>query len=157
MPDQEKSQLRERIIEPVSIKVEDRSGYDVLVVEDSAGNRYTTLEDDLVEEVPRDREKYLNESWRILWSKTAEGFTNFHGFQEKVDEEPEREEIASPETEYLDETDIRITRQSAGHGATRIVQGKLASGERMSGEEIEEELEKWTDYLKNYYRTGTWD
>ncbi len=150
--------VRERVIKPVSIEVEERGGYDVLVVRDSAGNQYTTLRDDLVEEVPEEKEKYLNSTWRILWSMTDEGFTNFHGFQEEVDEEPNEEEIGDQETEGvpLTETDIRITRQSAGHDASRIVAGKLSSGERLSDEDIARELRKWTDYLKEYYRTGDW-
>jgi hypothetical protein len=123
----------------------------VLVVEDSAGNQYTTLRDDLVQEVPRQRDDYIGSTWRIKWSMTDEGFINFHGFEEEVEGDPVEEEI-----EPTSGRDRSITRQSAGHDATRIVSGKLASGERLSDEEIARELKKWTDYLKQYYRTGEW-
>ena len=165
MPESEidQTELMERVIKPVKIEVENRGGYDVLVVEDSAGNEYTTLRDDLVEEISAEKQKYLNQNWRILWSVTKRGFVNLHGFVEKVDEEPVEEEINPEEFDIvkqerlgLSQTDIRITRQSAGHDATRIVSGKLASGERLSDEEIEQELQKWTQYIKEYYRTGEW-
>ncbi|MFB6147567.1 MAG: hypothetical protein ABEJ66_01655 [Candidatus Nanohaloarchaea archaeon] len=146
--------VRTRIIEPVSIEVEDRSGHEVLVVEDSAGNQYTTLRDDLVEEVPPEKSQYVGSTWKIRWSLTEEGFINFHGFVEQVDGEPNEEEIGAGER--LTATDVRITRQSAGHDAARIVSGKLSSGERMSDEDIARELRKWTGYLKEYYRTGEW-
>lgn len=156
--------VMERIIEPARIEVENRGGYDVLVVEDSAGNQFTTLRDDLVEEIPSRREKYVDETWRITWSITPEGYINFHGFDQPVDQEPNKEEIKPEEFEVvrrerlgLSDTDIRITRQSAGHDASRIVAGKLASGQRMTEEEIKQELRKWTDHFKKYYRTGEWE
>ncbi|MFB6144499.1 MAG: hypothetical protein ABEJ98_04270 [Candidatus Nanohaloarchaea archaeon] len=145
------SKERSRVIKPVSIEVEERSGHEVLIVEDSAGNQYTTLRDDLVHEVPRDRDDYIGSTWRIKWSMTDEGFINFHGFEERVDAEPVEEEI-----ERTSGRDRSITRQSAGHDASRIVSGKLASGKDLSDEEIARELKKWTDYLKQYYRTGEW-
>lgn len=145
------SREKTRVIKPVSIELEERSGHKVLVVEDSAGNQYTTLRDDLVQEVPRNKEDYIGKTWRIKWSMTDEGFINFHGFEEEVDREPVEEEI-----EPTSGRDRSITRQSAGHDASRIVSGKLASGERLSDEEIARELKKWTDYLKQYYRTGEW-
>lgn len=144
-------QVKSRIIEPVSIQIEERSGYEVLVVEDSAGNQYTTLRDGLVEEIPEEKEKYLGSPWRIKWSLTEEGFLNFHGFEERVDGEPSQEKI-----DKTSSRDRSITRQSAGHDAARIVSGKLASGERLSDEDIARELKKWTDYIKRYYRTGEW-
>ncbi|MFB6191344.1 MAG: hypothetical protein ABEJ64_02860 [Candidatus Nanohaloarchaea archaeon] len=147
-------EVRNRVIEPVSIEVEERSGHEVLVVEDSAGNRYTTLRDDLVREVPANRDKYIGRTWKIKWSLTDEGFVNFHGFVEEVDGEPDETKI--DDSRPLSETDVRITRQSAGHDAARIVSGRLASGERLGDEDIARELRKWTDYLKEYYRTGEW-
>lgn len=158
------TELMERIVKPERIEVENRGGHDVLVVEDSAGNQYTTLRDDLVREVPGHSDRYLDSVWKILWSVTREGYINFHGFQERVDEEPVEEEIDPQDFEVvrrerlgLSETDIRITRQSAGHDATRIVSGKLASGDNLTDEDIKEELKRWTDYLKNYDRTGKWE
>jgi hypothetical protein len=166
MPESElgQTELMERVIKPVRIEVENRGGYDVLVVEDSVGNQFTTLRDDLVEQISEQKEEYLNEPWEILWSVTKEGYINFHGFLEKAEAEeidedeinPEDFEIVRKERLGLSQTDIRITRQSAGHDASRIVSGKLASGERLSDEEIESELKKWTQYIKHYYRTGEW-
>lgn len=158
-------QLRERIIQVKDIRVEDRGGYDVLVVEDSVGNQYTTLRDEFVEQVPDDEEKYIGNNWKMLWNITKEGYINFHGFLERMyDEEPVEEEIVPENYEIvkrerlgLSDTDIRITRQSAGHGASRIVAGKLASGERLSNDEILEEMVHWTDRIKTYYRTGEWE
>lgn len=160
----DQTELMERVILPVRIEVESRGGYDVLVVEDSAGNQFTTLRDDLVEQVYENKNKYLNQPWKILWSVTKEGYVNFHGFldeakEEQVNEEeidPEDFEIVRKERMGLSQTDIKITRQSAGHDAARLVSGKLASGERLSEEEIKVELKKWTEYIKKYYRTGEW-
>lgn len=160
----DQTELMERVIEPVRIEVENRGGYDVLVVEDSAGNQYTTLKDELVEQISENREEYLNQGWKILWSVTKEGYINFHGFLEKAEDQnveaeeikPEEFEVVRRERLGLSQTDIKITRQSAGHDAARIVSGMLASGDRLSDEEIQIELKKWTDYLKNYYRTGEW-
>lgn len=149
--DSTSEKLRSRVIKPVSIEVEERSGHKVLVVEDSAGNQYTTLRDDLVQEVPSQSNEYIGSKWRIKWSMTDEGFINFHGFEEQVDAEPVEEEI-----EQTSGRDRSITRQSAGHDASRIVSGKLASGDRLNDEEIARELKKWTDFLKRYYRTGEW-
>lgn len=157
------SSLMERTIKPERIEVENRGGYDVLVVEDSAGNEYTTLRDDLVEEVSERKEEFLGDTWTIIWSVTKEGYINFHGFMESTDEEPNEEEINPEDFEIvkkerldLSETDLRITRQSAGHDAARIVSGRISAGERLSDEEIKEELQKWTSYIKTYYRTGEW-
>jgi len=46
--------------------------------------------------------------------------------EEEID--PEDFEIVRPDRMGLSRTDIKITRQSAGHDASRIVSGKLASG-----------------------------
>lgn len=162
--EQSETDLMERVVKPERIEVENRGGYDVLVIEDSVGNQYTTLRDDLVEQVVEEKEKYLGETWKILWDITKEGYINFHGFVEQVDEDPSEEEINPGDFDVvrrerlgLSQTDIRITRQSAGHDAARIVSGKLSSGERLSDEEIRRELRKWTDIIKEYYRTGEWE
>lgn len=163
-PGIDQTELMERVIKPVRIEVENRGGYDVLVVEDSADNQFTTLKDSLVEQISENEDEYLNQPWKILWSVTKEGYINFHGFLEKTSEEyveedeikPEDFEIVRRERLGLSQTDIRITRQSAGHDASRIVSGKLASGSRLTDEEIQLELKKWTDYIKHYYRTGEW-
>lgn len=160
----DQTELMERVVKPVRIEVETRGGYDVLVIEDSAGNQFTTLRDDLVGQVFENRDEYLDQPWEILWSVTKEGYINFHGFLEKAEEDqvneeeikPEDYEIVRRERLGLSRTDIKITRQSAGHDAARIVSGKLASGEHLSDEEIEAELKKWSEYIKNYYRTGEW-
>ena len=166
MPESEldQTELMERVVKIERIEIENRGGYDVLVVEDSAGNQYTTLRDDLVDEITDKKDRYLGNTWKILWSVTKEGYINFHGFLEKSDEEPVEEEINPGDFEVvrrerlgLSQTDIRITRQSAGHDASRIVSGKLASGNRLTDEEVKVELKKWTEYLKNYYRTGEWE
>lgn len=160
----DQTELMERVIKPERIEVENRGGYDVLVIEDSAGNQFTTLRDDLVEQLSENKNEYLDKPWEILWSVTKEGYINFHGFLEKAEEEeinndeinPEDFEVVRRERLGLSQTDIRITRQSAGHDASRIVSGKLASGDRLSDDEIRSELKKWTNYLKHYYRTGEW-
>jgi len=156
--------IMERPIKVSNIEVENRGGYDVLVVEDSAGNQYTTLRDELVDEIPPKEERYLEGVWNILWNVTREGYINFHGFSGETDQEaveedinPEEFEVVRRERLGLSDTDIRITRQSAGHDAARIVGGKLSSGERMNDDEILEELKKWTNTIKAYYRTGEWE
>ena len=162
--DLDQTELMERVIKPDRIEVEKRGGYDVLVIEDSVGNQFTTLRDDLVENISGNKEEYLDQPWAILWSVTKEGYLNFHGFLQKAGEnevnneqiDPEDFDIVKPDILGLSRTDIKITRQSAGHGASRIVSGKLASGERLSDEEIRVQLKKWSEYLKKYYRTGEW-
>lgn len=160
----DQTELMDRVIKPVRIEVENRGGYDVLVIEDSANNRFTTLKDNLVDQVSENKNEYLNQPWEILWSITKEGYINFHGFLEIADEEqvneeginPEDFEVVRRERIGLSQTDIKITRQSAGHDASRIVSGKLASGDRLTDEEVKVELKKWSKYIKNYYRTGEW-
>jgi len=162
--DFDQTELMERVVKPVRVEVENRGGYDVLVIEDSASNQFTTLKDELVDQVSKHKQEYLNTPWKILWSVTKEGYINFHGFLEKADEDnieeeeinPEDFEIVRRERLGLSQTDIRITRQSAGHDASRIISGKLASGDRLSDREIKVELQKWTDYIKEYYRSGEW-
>jgi|GEM_PF-605393 hypothetical protein len=162
--DLDQTEIMERVIKPVRIEVEKRGGYDVLVIEDSVGNQFTTLRDDLVENIFENKDEYTDQPWTILWSVTKEGYINFHGFLQKgseneVNEEeidPEDFEIVRPDRMGLSRTDIKITRQSAGHDASRIVSGKLASGKQLSDEEIKVELKKWSEYLKSYYRTGEW-
>ena len=160
----DQTELMERVIEPASIRVENRGGYDVLVIEDTAGNQYTTLKDELVKQISDNKDEYLNEPWSVLWSVTKEGYINFHGFLEKSGEgsvsndkiRPEEFDVVRTERLGLSQTDIKITRQSAGHDAARIVSGRLASGEKLNDDEIKQELQKWTDYLKSYYRSGDW-
>jgi len=162
--DRNQSDLMERTIKPERIEVENRGGYDVLVVEDSAGNEYTTLRDDLVEDVSERKDEFLGTTWTIIWSVTKEGYINFHGFMDETEKEPNEKEIDPEDFEIvkkerfgLSDTDIRITRQSAGHDAAKIVSGKLSSGQRLSDDEIKQELQKWTSYIKEYYRTGEWE
>lgn len=160
----DQTELMERVIKPARIDVENRGGYDVLVIEDSVGNQFTTLRDDLVDQISENKDEYLNQPWEILWSVTKEGYINFHGFLQKAEEDelneeeinPEEFEVVRRERLGLSQTDIKITRQSAGHDAARIVSGKLASGNRLTDEEVKFELKKWTEYIKNYYRTGEW-
>lgn len=160
----DQTELMERVIEPASIRVENRGGYEVLVIEDTAGNQYTTLKDELVKQISDNKDEYLNEPWSVLWSVTKEGYINFHGFLEKSDKgsvsndkiRPEEFDVVRTERLGLSQTDIKITRQSAGHDAARIVSGRLASGEKLNDDEIKQELQKWTEYLKSYYRSGDW-
>ncbi|MFB6203949.1 MAG: hypothetical protein ABEK01_05655 [Candidatus Nanohaloarchaea archaeon] len=161
----QRSEIMERAVEVKDIEVEERGGFEVLVVEDSSGNRYSTLRDSFVENIPEKKDRYIGETWELRWSITAEGFLNFHGFGERTDREPVEEKIDPDDYEIvrrkksgLDERDLRITRQSAGHDAARIVSGMISSGDRaLSEQEIKHELKKWSEYFQRYYRSGEWE
>jgi len=163
------SDLQERVIKVEEVGVEERGGYDILVVEDSAGNQYTTFNDNFMQEIPDKKQRYESSVWEILFTVTDEGYINFHGFTESSEEDPVEEEIDPAEFnenygEKKDERDNQITRQSAVHDATRIVGSMIASEDNyITGKEgpatkaeVKEEIKSWTEYFKTHHRTGEW-
>lgn len=161
------SDLLERIVKIEEISTEVRGGHDVLVVKDSAGNEYSTIDSQKHKEYTEESDEYEGEVCKILFSITRQGYLNFYHVLEKVDENPVEEEIDPDEyeiTQELDDTDRRITRQSAGHDASRIVQGMIESSKDFFGDprsdeferQVKDEIQNWTNFFKRYYRTGDW-
>ena len=163
------SDLQERTIKVEDVGVENRGGYDILVVEDSAGNEYTTFNDNFKQEIPDKKDKYVGSVWEILFTVTDDGYINFYGFTQTSDDDPVEKEIDAAEfnesyQEKQDERDNQITRQSAVHDATRIVGSMIASDDNyitgkdgpVPKEEVKEEIESWTEYFKSHHRTGEW-
>jgi len=163
------SDLHKRVIEVKDVAVENRGGYDILVVKDSAGNEYTSFNDNFQEEIPAEKKKYVGSVWEILFTVSDDGYVNFQGFTQPSDEEPVEEEIKPEDyngeySDSKDERDRQITRQSAVHDATRIVGSMIASEDnyitgkdrRVSKEEVKEEIQSWTEFFKTHHRTGEW-
>lgn len=93
--------LQSRIIVPIDIRVENRKGYEILVVEDGNRNQYTTADDYLRNHVTKHEDKYLESEWKIAFNRTEEGYLDFFGFltpivgdreerDERIDELEER-------------------------------------------------------------------
>lgn len=161
------SDLIERTIKVENLTTKTRGGHEALIVEDSAGNKYSTINEDVREEAIDDKGKYVGKAWDILFTVTREGFLNFYYFLEESSVEPIEDEIDPADyevTQGLDERGKRITRQSAGHDAARIVQGMIESNTRYFShpdtgsfkEEVKDELQEWSEFFKKQYRTGEW-
>lgn len=165
---EEHSDIFDRVIRVDSIEQTELGGYPALKVTDTAGNEYTSFKDTFRQEVVEDKKKYVGEVWQILFTVYKGQYLSFQGFTEPRDEEEAvGEEIDI--NDFVDEnaqvspTDRQITRQSAAHDASRIVQGMLADGQfkrrcdraELRGE-IQEELEYWTERFKQHHRTGEW-
>ena len=171
------SDLYERAIKVVDVGIENRGGYEMLVVRDSAGNQYTSFNDNFMEELPSEKPKYVGNTWEILFTVTEDGYVNFKGFTEPIDEDPVEEEIdpaefnegyeenSEQEEKVGSERDNQITRQSAVHDATRIVGSMIASDGtyiskdediRPAKQDIKDEIKEWTEFFKTHHRTGEW-
>ena len=167
---EEHSDISDRVIKVDSIEQTELGGYPALKVTDTAGNEYTSFKDTFREEILEEKERYVGEVWQILFTVYKGQYLSFQGFTETRDEEDADEEEIDiddfvDESAQISPTDRQITRQSAAHDASRIVEGMLAGGyfkknsvdrERLR-EEVQEELELWTEKFKHHHRTGDWE
>jgi hypothetical protein len=158
-------ELFTRVIEVKDIQ--NRKNSQIVVI-DSAGNEYSTINLDDYKHIVNQPHEYIGKTWRIKFGVAKRKFLDFYGFQEEVeDEEPNTEEI-NPEDlvgpESMGIRDKQITRQSAVHDATRLVQGMIENGDfdtakqqggkQQQREEIKKKVEYWTQYFKQHHRTG---
>jgi len=164
------SDILDRVIKVDSIEETQLGGHDAVQVIDTAGNEYTSFKDTFRQELIEDRDKYVGETWEMLFTVYQGQYLSFQGFTEKkaeheaVEEEIDVDELIDEE-DQISGRDRQITRQSAAHDASRIVQGMLAGGyfKKTRGgredieDEIQEEVEKWTKGFKSHHRTGDWE
>jgi len=142
-------------------------------VKDTAGNEFTTFFDDEKKMLFEEKDRLIGEVCDIGFTVYKGQYLSFHSVgSPEIDHDEEdvvREEISIEELVgkdgHLSPTDRQITRQSAGHAASRIIQGMLEGGyfRKSRGgkedlrEEIEEEAEHWTEFFKTHHRTGEWE
>jgi hypothetical protein len=162
------SDIFERVIKVDSIEETELGDYPAVMVTDTAGNEYTSFKDTFREELIDEKEKYVDEVWEILFTVYKGEYLSFQGFtEEKAPHEAVEEEVDIEDfvdNPQISPTDRQITRQSAAHDASRVVEGMLAGGyfRKTSAdreelrEEIQEELEYWTGRFKQHHRTGDW-
>lgn len=163
------SDIFDRVIKVASIEETELADYPAVKVKDTAGNEYTSFKDTFRQELIEDKEKYVGETWDILFTVYKGQYLSFQGFTEEraeheaVEEEVDIDDLVE-EDEQMSGRDRQITRQSAAHDASRIVEGMLAGGyfKKTSAdrdelrEEIQKELEYWTEKFKRHHRTGEW-
>jgi len=154
-------EVKTRVIEPEEIYTETRGrqGSRILVVEDHLGQEFT----DFALEHPKvdaNTEDYVGERVELRYSVSDDGYLNFEGFGDYVDEDVP---LAEEPVLELSNRDLSITRQSAVHDATRIVAAKIEAAaendtlkQGMSDNQIQEGIKEWTNFFKSYHRNGKW-
>lgn len=97
--------MHAKVIVPTRIEVEQRSGADILVVEDGNRSQYTTPDPYLVNWAEKDQDKiedkYIGEKWKIAYSITDDGYKDFEGFLSKAVNQ-EKQESVEERVENLD-------------------------------------------------------
>lgn len=143
------------------LRVENRGGSEIVVLETGDGTQYTNFKDKLEAEY-ENRDKYIGGDWLIQFTTQDRGsktYRNLIGFEEELDA------LNSSAETGESERDDGITRQSAAHDASRIVQGALAGGyyKKTSTsreevfEEAKEDVKELTEFFKQHHRTGEWE
>lgn len=72
-----------RVIVPVSVKIVERKGHEILVVEDGNGQEYSTADSYLVNKFKAEEEKWKDregDTWEIAYERTEKGYLDFKGF-----------------------------------------------------------------------------
>lgn len=154
-------EVKTRVIEPEDIYTETR-GHDtrILVVEDHLGQEFSDLAHNHLK-VETEKQEYIGKRVELRYSVSREGYLNFEGFGDFTDEP-----LAENPVLELSNRDLSITRQSAVHDATRLVEGMIANGRFKAAkgrggneayrEEIKEEVKYWTDFFAAHHRNGKW-
>lgn len=168
MASKQESSVFHRVICVDSVEEADLNGHDAVQVIDVAGNEFTTFRPEAKEMLLADEDELEDEVVEIGFTVYKGQYLSFHSIGSpdiECDEDPLDRRL-DPEAlveQELTETDRRITRQSAVHDASRIVQGMLADGQfnfrkdkDEFREDVQEELEYWTEEFKNHHRTGEW-
>lgn len=154
------SDLQKRVVKPERIEIEERGGYEILVVENHIGTEYTTFNDNFMQEVPAEKEKYLEKKWELLFTVTDKGYINFHGFTQPVPDADLPEEEVDP-AEYNQEfgsRQERIAWQNAQQHASRIVAAVIGKTEKdeLSQERIKDWLDYWTKQFYHHAENREW-
>jgi hypothetical protein len=169
---QQDSRVFHRVIEIDEIEETQLGNSEAVQVRDTAGNEFTTFLDDAKTMLLEEKERYVGQICEIGFTVYEGKYLSFHSIgspevdhdqKDVLTEEVDIEELVGKDAQ-ISPTDRQITRQSAGHAASRIVQGMLEGGyiRRTRGgrddmrEEIEEELEYWTEFIKQHHQTGEW-
>lgn len=169
MPSKQESSVFHRVMRVDSVEEADLNGHDAVQVIDVAGNEFTTFRPEAKEMLLADKDELEDEVVEIGFTVYKGQYLSFHSIGSpdiEYDEDPLDRRL-DPEAlveQELTETDRRITRQSAVHDASRIVQGMLASDNIVPEQDdmeclrddVQEELEYWTEEFKNHHRTGEW-
>jgi hypothetical protein len=153
-----------RTIVPTDIRVEDRRGSEILVVEDQLGQEFSNFFKDEHEDVLRNVDKYVGNPWTIQYSEQG-GLFDFYGFVDRA----EPEDVATDRIEKSTSggrDQEKINRMNGQGHAAKIVAAKLQAGAIGSGgfepgadvddldEEIVEELAKYQEVFRHHRETG---
>jgi hypothetical protein len=142
------------------LRVENRGGSEIVVLEAGDGTEYSNFKDKLEAEF-ENREKYIGSYWLIQFTTREKGgstYKNLIGFEEELDA------LHGHGSGDGSGRDDSITRQSAAHDASRLVQGMIEAGyfpksrggrEDIRGE-VKDEVKFWTRFFKPHHRTGEW-
>lgn len=166
------SRVFHRVIDVDNVEEEERGSSEAVVVTDVVGNEFATFIPDLKERLLREREELIGTFVEIGFTVYKERYLSLRSVG-SPEINFDRSEVVSEEIDIGelvgDDIDRRITRQSAVHDASRIVQGMLADGRLDSSspidgtrsrselrEMVQEELEYWTKEFKDHHRTGEW-
>lgn len=169
MPGKKESSVFHRVIHVDSVEEADLNGHDAVQVIDVVGNEFTTFRPEAKKMLLNQKDELEDEVVEIGFTVYKGQYLSFHSIGSpsiEYDEDPLDQRL-DPEAlveKELTETDRRITRQSAVHDASRIVQGMISAGKIQKGrggmdefrEEVQDELEHWTEKFKNHHRTGEW-
>lgn len=160
-PKGDQSEVKVAAVHVRDLNVVERGGSEIVVLETGDGTEYSNFKNKLETEY-EDRDKYVGGDWLIQFTTREKGdrtYRNLIGFEEEL-ADVHGEQKAAQESDR----DDSITRQSAAHDASRIVQGMIADGrfkkrrdQEELREEIQEELEYWTGIFKQHHRTGDWE
>ncbi|WP_313694229.1 hypothetical protein [Halorarum halobium] len=159
-PKGDQSKVKVAAVDVKDLRVENRGGSEIVVLEAADGAEYSNFKNKLEAEF-ENRDKYLGSYWLIQFTTREKGgktYKNLIGFEEELDA------VHGHDTSRDSDRDDSIIRQSAAHDASRLVEGMLAGGYFMKTrggredieDEIQEELEKWTERFKTHHRTGEW-
>jgi hypothetical protein len=153
-----------RTIVPTDIRVEDRRGSQILVVEDQLGQEFSNFFQDEHEDVVHNADEYVGTPWTIRYSE-HDGLLDFYGFVEDAKPEDVANERIERSTSGGRDQE-KINRMNGQGHAAKIVAAKLQAGAIGSGgfepgadvddldEEIVEELEKYQEVFRHHRETG---
>ena len=169
MPSKKESSVFHEVIHVDEIEKVELGGSEAVQITDVVGNEFTTFMPEAMEMLLSDRDDLVGETVEIGFTVYKGRYLSYHSIGSpdiELDEDPVDSKL-DPESlveREMTETDRRITRQSAVHDASRIVQGMLASDNIVPEQDnmeclrddVQDELEYWTEKFKDHHRTGEW-
>jgi len=155
------SKVKAAAVHVKDLSVVERGGSEIVVLETGDGTEYSNFKSKLEAEY-EDRDKYVGGDWLIQFTTREKGdrtYRNLIAFEEEL-----ADVHGEQEADQGSDRDNSITRQSAAHDASSVVQGMLASNEvhfetssmEELREDVQEEVEHWTKMFKRHHRTGEW-